>query len=37
MIRECVAEIDIDAALAIFDGTGSLSTDGTWGNHMQVY
>ena len=35
MIRECVAKIDIDAALAIIDGTGPLSTDGTWGNHMQ--
>ena len=30
-------KIDIDAALAIIDGTGPLSTDGTWGNHMQVY
>lgn len=28
-------KIDIDAALAIIDGTGPLSTDGTWGNHMQ--
>lgn len=37
LIRECVAKIDIDAALAIIDGTGPLSTDGTWGNHMQVY
>ena len=37
MIRECVAKIDIDAALAVIDGTGPLSTDGTWGNHMQVY
>ena len=35
LIRECVAKIDIDAALAIIDGTGPLSTDGTWGNHMQ--
>ena len=34
LIRECVAKIDIDAALAIIDGTGPLSTDGTWGNHM---
>ena len=24
-----------EAALAIIDGTGPLSTDGTWGNHMQ--
>ena len=25
----------IGAALSIIDGTGPLSTDGTWGNHMQ--
>ena len=26
---------ELAAALAIIDGTGPLSTDGTWGNHMQ--
>ena len=31
----CGAITSIGAALAIIDGTGPLSTDGTWGNHMQ--
>ena len=31
----CGAITSIGAALAIIDGTGLLSTDGTWGNHMQ--
>ncbi|MGN0300398.1 MAG: DUF5714 domain-containing protein [Lachnospiraceae bacterium] len=31
----CGAVTSIGAALAIIDGTGPLSTDGTWGNHMQ--
>ena len=31
----CSAISSCGAALAIIDGTGPLSTDGTWGNHMQ--
>ena len=31
----CGAITSIGAALAIIDGTGPLSPDGTWGNHMQ--
>lgn len=31
----CGAVTSIGAALAIIDGTGPLSTDGTWGDHMQ--
>lgn len=31
----CGAITSIGAALAIIDGTGPLSTDGTWENHMQ--
>lgn len=31
----CGAITSIGAALSIIDGTGPLSTDGTWGNHMQ--
>ena len=31
----CGAITSVGAALAIIDGTGPLSTDGTWGNHMQ--
>lgn len=31
----CGAITAMGAALAIIDGTGPLSTDGTWGNHMQ--
>ena len=31
----CGAVTSIGAALAIIDGTGPLSTDGTWGWHMQ--
>lgn len=31
----CGAITSIGAALAIIDGTGPLSTDGTWGKHMQ--
>lgn len=31
----CGAITSIGAALAIIDGTGQLSTEGTWGNHMQ--
>lgn len=31
----CGAISSCGAALAIIDGTGPLSTDGTWGNHMQ--
>lgn len=31
----CGAITSIGAALAIIDGTGPLSTDGTWGEHMQ--
>ncbi len=31
----CGAITSISAALAIIDGTGPLSTDGTWGDHMQ--
>lgn len=31
----CGAITSIGAALAIIDGTGPLSTDGTWGHHMQ--
>lgn len=30
----CGAISSCGAALAIIDGTGPLSTDGTWGNHM---
>jgi len=30
----CGAITSIGAALAIIDGTGPLSTDGTWGKHM---
>lgn len=31
----CGAITSVGAALAILDGTGPLSTDGTWGEHMQ--
>ena len=31
----CGAITSIGAALSIIDGTGPLSVDGTWGNHMQ--
>ena len=31
----CGAVTSIGAALSIIDGTGPLSDDGTWGNHMQ--
>lgn len=31
----CGAITSIGAALSIIDGTGPLSTDGTWGDHMQ--
>ncbi len=31
----CGAVTSVGAALAIIDKTGPLSTDGTWGNHMQ--
>jgi len=31
----CGAVTSIGAALAIIDGTGPLSTDGTWGEHMR--
>ena len=31
----CGAVTSIGAALSIIDGTGPLSADGTWGNHMQ--
>lgn len=31
----CGAITSIGAALAIIDGTGPLSADGSWGNHMQ--
>lgn len=31
----CGAITSIGAALAIIDGTGPLSVDGTWGEHMQ--
>ena len=31
----CGAISSLGAALAIIDGTGPLSTDGSWGNHMQ--
>ncbi|MCQ2517060.1 MAG: DUF5714 domain-containing protein [Saccharofermentans sp.] len=31
----CGAISSVGAALAIIDGTGPLSTDGTWGDHMQ--
>lgn len=31
----CGAVTSVGAALSIIDGTGPLSTDGTWGNHMQ--
>ncbi len=30
----CGAVMSIGAALAIIDGTGPLSTDGSWGSHM---
>lgn len=31
----CGAVTSVGAALSIIDGTGPLSTDGTWGDHMQ--
>ena len=31
----CGAVTSIGAALSIIDGTGPLSVDGTWGNHMR--
>ena len=31
----CGAVASIGAALSIIDGTGPLTTDGTWGKHMQ--
>ncbi len=31
----CGAITSVGAALSIIDGTGPLSTDGSWGNHMQ--
>lgn len=31
----CGAITSIGAALSIIDGTGPLTTDGTWGSHMQ--
>lgn len=31
----CGAVTSVGAALAIIDGTGPLSEDGTWGNHMR--
>ena len=31
----CGAITSIGAALSIIDGTGPLSSDGTWGNHMR--
>ena len=31
----CGAVSSIGAALSIIDGTGPLSTDGTWGKHMK--
>ncbi len=31
----CGAVTSVGAALSIIDQTGPLSTDGTWGNHMQ--
>lgn len=31
----CGATTSIGAALAIIDGTGPLSVDGSWGNHME--
>lgn len=31
----CGAITSMGAALAIIDGTGPLSTDGSWGNHME--
>ena len=31
----CGAVMSIGASLAIIDGTGPLSTDGSWGNHMK--
>ncbi len=31
----CGAVTSVGAALSIIDGTGPLSNDGTWGNHMQ--
>ena len=31
----CGAITSMGAALSIIDGTGPLSTDGTWGNHME--
>lgn len=31
----CGAITSVGAALAIIDGTGPLSADGTWGDHMQ--
>lgn len=32
----CGAVTSIGAALAIIDGTGPLSTDGSWGRHMEL-
>lgn len=32
----CGAVMSIGASLAIIDGTGPLSTDGSWGNHMKL-
>lgn len=31
----CGAVTSVGAALSIIDGTGPLSTDGTWGDHME--
>ena len=31
----CGAVMSVGASLAIIDGTGPLSTDGSWGNHMK--
>ncbi len=31
----CGAITSVGAALSILDGTGPISTDGTWGDHMQ--
>lgn len=31
----CGAVTSIGAALSVIDGTGPISTDGTWGNHME--
>ena len=32
----CGAVMSVGAALAIIDGTGPLSTDGSWGSHMHT-